>query len=98
VGAADFLLLTRTMAELPGVGNCVVGGGAGKLKLGKCDGLMMRFAESDAAEAVAGKASRAPEARAAPPTASTALAGAVRNTRERFFWGIGTTGATPGRD
>jgi len=86
------------MVEPPEVGNCVVGC-PGKLKLGNGrDGLMRRFAGFDAAEAVAGKASRAPAARAAPPTASAALAGAVRNTREGVFGGIGTTGATPGRD
>jgi hypothetical protein len=87
------------MVEPPEVGNCVVGGGTGKLKLGNgCDGRIRRSAEPDAAEAAAGKASRAQAATAAPPTASAAFAGAVRNTREGFFGGIGTTGATPGRD
>lgn len=75
-----------------------------KLKLGKgrCEGST-RFPDADlavAAVAFDGNASSRPAAAAdAQPAASTALAGAARNTRERrFIRGIGTTGAIPGQD
>ena len=77
--------------------------GRTKLKLGKgrCEGST-RFPDADpavAAVALDGKASSRQAAAAdAHPAASTALAGAARNTRERIILGIGTTGAIPGQD
>jgi hypothetical protein len=57
--------------------------------------MIVMSPEADAA--VAGSARRLAAA-AAHPAASAAFAGAVLNKRGEILRGIGTTGATPGRD